>query len=563
MKKLNQQFFKSRRLFPVPAAGLKAGFLARPIGLLAMLLPMVTTAAVTPYPPYPGAAPSESYRVTINDQPVFVHRFLTYDQFNWMDYASFSMTEKVHVTITMLVSDRKVLTCRIRPLAYGIEPQISGNTVSFDLDRPRYLVLFFNDEPMFYSTGLMLFAEPPENNPVKLGDPNVVNLQDYKVDRTGKTVETAKINQAISDISSRPEGGVLFFPAGVYLTGTVLMKSNVKLYVDAGALIRGSTKSADYGSTPAPAGGRQFRALVVFDNVENAGLMGRGAIDMDGYPRLWPDFQPDTSDGRARDADGKVIDPHGSGIRGYVVNNSRNISFQDLLLLRCAYWTVNVFGTENFSTRHLKIVNRKQQYHDDAYDFSSSSHILIEDGFAMTMDDTWALYGGRDPRTGAAKGIEDFVVKGFVNYSYTCSLALGYGGAPPVKHLRLEDVNFVANHNKFAIWIQLSSAYFAGRGYSAGGKSSRNTPLDDFRFVNCTFENDGGHVYIDGGENPLTNFAFENCTFYKTTKPGLLMGQHVGPVLFKNVKIDGAVIRNNEQLKQAGVDLAVPAKFEP
>ena len=84
---------------------------------------------------------------------MFVHNFLTYDQFNWMDYASFAMTGKVHVTVTMLVSERKVLTCHIRPLAYSIEPRISGNTVSFDLDRPRYLLLFFNDEPAFYAPG--------------------------------------------------------------------------------------------------------------------------------------------------------------------------------------------------------------------------------------------------------------------------------------------------------------------------------------------------------------------------------------------------------------------------
>ena len=109
----------------------------------------------------------------------------------------------------------------------------------------------------------------------------------------------------------------------------------------------------------------------------------------------------------------------------------------------------------------------------------------------------------------------------------------------------------------------MSPAYFTGRGYSAGARPSRNAPLDDFRFIDCTFENDGGHVYIDGGENPLTNFVFENCTFYKTTKPSLLMGQHVAPVLFKNVKINGAVIKDAEQLKRAGFDLSVPVKFEP
>ena len=150
-----------------------------------MLWPAATFAGVTPYPPYPGAAPSVAYKVTVDGQPVFVHHFLTYDQFNWMDYASFAMTGKVHVTVTLLVSERKVLTCNVRPLAYGIQPQINGNTVSFDLDRPRYLVLFFNDEPAFNNTGLMLFAEPPEKNPVKLGDANVVNIQDYKVDSTG------------------------------------------------------------------------------------------------------------------------------------------------------------------------------------------------------------------------------------------------------------------------------------------------------------------------------------------------------------------------------------------
>jgi hypothetical protein len=522
-----------------------------------MLLP-AAFASVTPYPPYPGAAPSLAYTVTVDGQPVFAHRFPTYNQFQWMDYASFAMTGKVRVTIASLVNERNVVTCYVRPLAYDIHPQISGNTVSFELDQPRYLVVFFNEEPTFQSPGLLLFAEPPEKDAPKVGDPHVVSILDYKVDNTGKTLETAKINQAISDASARPGGGVLFFPAGVYLTGTVLMQSNVKLYVVAGALIRGSRKNTDYISPPTPPGVRPLRALIVFNNVENAGLMGRGAIDMEGYPWLWHDFQHDTSDGQARTEEGLVNDPHGIGVKGYIVNNSRNISFQGLLLLRSAYWTVTVTDSENFSAKNIKIVNRKQQYHDDAFDFTGSSkHILVEDGFAMTMDDTFAFYRGR------GAGIEDVVVKGFVNYTYTSALAIGYGGAPPIKHLRFEDVHFVANQNKFAIWIQLSPAYFTGKGYTSGSRSSGNVPLDDFRFVNLTFENDGGHIYIDGGQAPLTNFVFENCTFYQTTRPGMLMGKNVSPILFRNVKINGEVIRNADQLTRAGFEIFVPVKFEP
>ena len=543
-----------------------SGLLARSFALLSMLWSLTSFAAVTSYPPYPGAKPSPAFKVTVDGQPVFVHRFPTYDQFQFMDYASFSMTGKVRVTVTNLVGEIDVLTCDIRPLAYGIKPQISGNTVSFELDRPRYLLVFPNEAASFAAAGLMLFAEPPEKNPPKLGDPNVVNILDYKVDNTGKVVETAKINQAIAEVAAKPGGGVLFFPTGVYMAGTLFMKSNVRLYVDADALIKGTGKMADYTSSPpapgAPPGGRQLRAQIIFDNVENAGLMGRGAIDMQGYPKLWYDFAPDTADGLARNEDGIVKDPHGAGARGYVINKCRNITFQDLLLLRSAEWTVHLIDTEYFTSRNVKIVNRKRQHHDDLYDLTGSSkHILIEEGFALGMDDTFALYGNRSS-TGA--GLEDIVVKGFVNYTYDSGVTTGYGNAAAAKHLRFEDVHFVSNTVDYAIWFSHTPKFWTGRGYPEGRGIGKPAPTDDVRFVNCTFENDGGHIFIDAGDSPFTNLVFENCTFYKATHPSVIMGKNVGTVIFKNVKIDGVAIRNIQQLRQAGAGFAisVPVKFE-
>jgi len=76
--------------------------------MLSMLWPVAGFATVTPTPPYPGASPSLAYKVEVDGQPVFAYRYPTYNQFNWMDYASFSMTGKVHVTITSLISERDV-----------------------------------------------------------------------------------------------------------------------------------------------------------------------------------------------------------------------------------------------------------------------------------------------------------------------------------------------------------------------------------------------------------------------------------------------------------------------
>jgi hypothetical protein len=124
-------------------------------------------------------------------------------------------------------------------------------------------------------------------------------------------------------------------------------------------------------------------------------------------------------------------------------------------------------------------------------------------------------------------------------------------------------VHFVTNQNKFAVWIQLTPAYFTGKGYTSGQKSSEGIVLDDFKFVNTTFENDGGHIYIDGGKDPLTNFVFENCTFGHPTRPGLIMGADVAPVLFKNDKMNGVVVRSAAQLKADGFELLSPVKFAP
>src|ERR1035437_4836828 len=98
---------------------MRTRWLAVVIGF-AVLLSTAAFGSVVPTPAYPGAAASLAYKISVDGQPVFVHRFPTFNQFQWMDYGSITMTGKVHVTITSLVNDRNVITCSIRPLAYGI-----------------------------------------------------------------------------------------------------------------------------------------------------------------------------------------------------------------------------------------------------------------------------------------------------------------------------------------------------------------------------------------------------------------------------------------------------------
>ena len=52
----------------------------------------------------------------------------------------------------------------------------------------------------------------------------------------GKTLNTKLINSTI-DRLNRGGGGTLFFPAGTYLTGSIHLKSNITLELEAGATL--------------------------------------------------------------------------------------------------------------------------------------------------------------------------------------------------------------------------------------------------------------------------------------------------------------------------------------
>lgn len=63
------------------------------------------------------------------------------------------------------------------------------------------------------------------------------NMKELGADPRGIESCTELINQTIEKASSEG-GGTIYFPAGVYLTATIHMKSNITLYVESGAVLR-------------------------------------------------------------------------------------------------------------------------------------------------------------------------------------------------------------------------------------------------------------------------------------------------------------------------------------
>ena len=114
------------------------------------------------------------------------------------------------------------------------------------------------------------------------------NVKDFGAIPDGVTGNTESIQRAI-DECTKQGGGRVVLSQGVYKTGSIVLKSNVELHIEAGAVLLGSPNCEDYPekqglshviSENLP---RHRNACLIFaENAENIAITGMGKIDCNG-----------------------------------------------------------------------------------------------------------------------------------------------------------------------------------------------------------------------------------------------------------------------------------------
>jgi polygalacturonase len=98
-----------------------------------------------------------------------------------------------------------------------------------------------------------------------------LNVLSFGARGDGVTLNTIFIQAAI-DSATAMGGGVVVVPRGKFLSGTLVLKSNVTLQLREGATILGSLNPADY----------QHLAFILAEKQENISIIGKGTIDGQG-----------------------------------------------------------------------------------------------------------------------------------------------------------------------------------------------------------------------------------------------------------------------------------------
>lgn len=101
----------------------------------------------------------------------------------------------------------------------------------------------------------------------------------------GVTMDTAAIQKAI-DSCAEAGGGAVYFPAGRFLSGGLILRDNVHLYLSAGAVLLGSRRLEDFPVTRplirSYTDNYTERSLIFGEGLINIGIHGEGMIDGQG-----------------------------------------------------------------------------------------------------------------------------------------------------------------------------------------------------------------------------------------------------------------------------------------
>jgi len=192
--------------------------------------------------------------------------------------------------------------------------------------------------------------------------------------KTGKRQDDTAVIQTAIDRCHAAGGGEVRLLSGTFVSGTLYLRSNVRLHIEAGAILRASPRIADYGTNTHynryVNETAMDRCFIYAEDAENIALGGDGMID--GNAEAFPNA-------------GDIHRP--MMIR---MLRCRNVHLESLCLYNAAAWTTAILDSMNIWCCGLDICNEKR-YNGDGLDFDGSRNIYITDCKIVGTDDNLCL----------------------------------------------------------------------------------------------------------------------------------------------------------------------------
>jgi hypothetical protein len=229
----------------------------------------------------------------------------------------------------------------------------------------------------------------------------IYNIALYGAKADGLTINTIAIQQAIDDCYKNG-GGTVIIPKGVFVSGTIFLKSHVNLHLEEAAVLKGSPNLVDYKKDDTVYG------LIYATDAEDLAITGEGEINGNSSNFMYPDklhtfVDYDKKYTRQGEnfmhSEGIGDGPIGHGIRPdmmIIIKHSSRIRIKGLHLTDSPNWTIRLGECENVAITDLMILNSPLIPNNDGIHCTTSRNVIIANCNIQCGDDGIIVSGFGD-----------------------------------------------------------------------------------------------------------------------------------------------------------------------
>ncbi|HMK38781.1 MAG TPA: glycosyl hydrolase family 28 protein [Bacteroidota bacterium] len=303
----------------------------------------------------------------------------------------------------------------------------------------------------------------------------------------GKTVNTDAIQSAVNRCNAQG-GGTVAVPPGEFITGAIRLLSNVHLYLESGALLKGSSDISDYYRS----GIR--RGVLYADDAVDITVSGPGCIDGNGsgyfrtdrlnspgIEKMYTRQKEDYMNPKYGLDEGPIAYERRPGMMVDFLRCS-DISLRDVTLRDSPEYALRIGSCENVTVAGITVANNPLIPNNDGIHCTTSRNVRISDCHIVAGDDA-------------------IIVTGF---PYDMD-STGRGGAGPAAH---------------------------------GNKTGR---AEYVTVTNCTLSSRSAGIRVGYGDNDIRDCAFQNIVIENSNRGiGVFARDRgsIGNILFSNIIIE-------------------------
>lgn len=267
------------------------------------------------------------------------------------------------------------------------------------------------------------------------------DIKKYGVVGDGVTDNSQSISDAIRESTSNG-GGTIYFPAGTYVTGPIVLQSNLTLYLDNGATLLFKDDFDAYSPVQTRWSGYEchaFSPLLYGNGLHNVTIKGEGTID--GQGKAWWDKANVLKKGGIvstenteilRSLNEHITETKGTNILEWdsqflrppllQLYDCEHVTIEGVTLQNSPFWNTHLVYCNHVSVRGVTIKNPSDTPNGDGFDIDSCTNVRVTDCHFDVGDDCLCLKSGiNESGRKVGRPTENVTVT-------NCTMARGHGG---------------------------------------------------------------------------------------------------------------------------------------